>query len=149
MKTQNVQSMKYSTQGFTLLELMIAIVIVSILVGIALPSYTEFVKKGRRADAMAALLDVQNRQEQFMFDRQTYTTNIANLGLPGTSADGHYTITVAAPTAGCPINRCFALVATPVADSPQAKDEKCTTFRLTSAGVKTATGTKADECWSR
>lgn len=150
MNTRALQvDAKHSMQGFTLLELLMAIVIVSILVGIALPSYTEFVKKGRRADGMAALLDVANRQEQFLLDRNTYTVTVTDLGLPTTSADGHYTITVAAPTAACPINRCYALTATPASGSPQEQDTKCTSFRLTSAGLKTATGEDAAECWSR
>ncbi len=141
--------LNYSMQGITLLELLIAIVIVGILVGIALPSYTEYVNKGRRADAMAALMDAVNRQEQFMFDRNTYTTSLNDLGLSTTSRDGHYVITVDAPDGNCPINRCYALRAVPADSSPQTKDLRCTAFTINSAGTKGATGSAAADCWTR
>lgn len=143
------QHTKYSMQGVTLLELMIVIVIVGILVSIALPSYTEFINKGRRADGMAALMDSANRQEQFMFDRNRYAQTMAELGMGATSTDGHYTVTIDAADASCPINRCYSLRATPAASSPQVDDLKCTAFTLTSAGNKGATGTAAASCWTR
>jgi type IV pilus assembly protein PilE len=138
---------KTHERGFTLIELMIAIVIVSILVGIALPSYTEFVRKGKRADAMAALLDAANRQEQFMLDRNTYSATLAGIGLTNPTTDGNYNLTINAATGACPINRCFSMTATAI--NEQASDDSCTSFTLTSAGVKTATGTKAADCWTR
>ncbi len=54
--------------GFTLIELMIAMVIVAIIVAIAYPSYVEQVRKSRRAEAKAVLLE----DAQFM--ERTYTT---------------------------------------------------------------------------
>ena len=141
--------LNYSMQGVTLLELMIAVVIIGILVGIALPSYTEYINKSRRSDAMAALLDTANRQEQFIFDRNTYTQSMNDLGMSVTSPDGHYVISVDAPTANCPINRCYSVRATPRDGSPQENDLKCTAFTLNSAGNKGATGTQAASCWTR
>jgi len=138
-------------QGFTLLELMIVVVIVSVLMGIALPSYTEYVNKGRRTDAMSALLDVANKQEQFMFDRNTYTTTMTQLGFaadPMVSQEGHYTIDAVAGGTGS-IQTSYSLTATPRASSPQDDDDKCDSFTLTSTGTKTATGTHAADCWSR
>ncbi len=136
--------------GFTLIELMIVVVLLSVLVGIALPSYVEFVNKGRRSDGMAALMNAAQLQEQFLLDRNTYSANIAGLGLANPSPEGHYNLSVDAATAACPINRCFAITAT--ATGPQTDDEDCITLNLTSAGIKTARdsdGNPADECWSR
>lgn len=135
--------------GFTLIELMIVVVIVAILALIALPSYQNSVQKGRRADAMSALLDAANRQEQHMLDRSTYTTDMTDLGYaadPLVSEEAHYTVDAAA-CAGGAITNCYLLTATPAAGSPQVNDARCTTFSLDSAGRRTATGSLGADCW--
>ncbi len=137
-----------SHAGFTLIELMIAVVIVGILLAVALPAYQNSMQKGRRSDAMSALQDAANRQEQFMLDRSTYTKDMTDLGFadPFISPEGHYSITAAKCTTGA-ITNCFELTATPLPASPQAKDSRCTSFILDSFGSKTATGTAKTECW--
>lgn len=134
--------------GFTLIEVLIVVVIVGILMAVALPAYQGTLQKGRRSDAKSALMDVANRQEQHMLDRNTYTLDMTELGFaadPYISEEGHYSIDAAACGAG--IASCYVLTATPQAGSPQATDTRCTTFVLTSAGSKTATGTTQNECW--
>ncbi|MGL4192847.1 type IV pilin protein [Vibrio misgurnus] len=46
-------------QGMTLIELMIAVVIVGILAGIAYPAYTDYVKEGHRKQALADMAKIQ------------------------------------------------------------------------------------------
>lgn len=141
--------------GFTLIELMIAVVIVGILMSVVTPLYLENMRKTRRADAKDALFEVANRQEQFMLDNSTYTDDLRDLGLvdddgdaddPYISADSHYQV-VAAACAGGTLARCYTLTATPTSDSPQTKDSKCTSFVLGSDGSKTAGGSLGNECW--
>lgn len=139
-------------QGFTLIELMVVVVIVGILMMVALPAYQGSLQKGRRADGMAALMDAAGRQERFMLDRSTYTTDmeelgypVANSGDPYIAPDGHYSITAAACGGG--IGTCYVLTAVPVVGSPQEKDKRCINFILNSNGTKTATGSSASECW--
>lgn len=147
IKPAAIRSTMRSNSGFTLIEVMIVVVIVAILVSIALPAYQGSLQKGRRSDARASLMDVLNRQEQFMLDRNSYTFDLADLGYttPYVTPEGHYTITAAA--CAVPNDRCFVLTATPIATSPQAKDARCVTFTLNSAGDKNATGDLIESCW--
>ena len=139
-----------SGSGFTLIEVVIVIVIVSILAAVALPAYQDSMRKGRRADAKAGLMDAANRQEQFMLDRSSYTADMSLLGFasdPGLSEEGHYSIDVDPNEPNCPIATCFSLKATPVAGGAQIEDIRCTSFSVKSTGEKSATGTAAPECW--
>ena len=58
--------------GFTLIEVMIAVVIVAVLVAVALPAYRDSVRKGRRAEAFAALATVQQTQERYRGNHASY-----------------------------------------------------------------------------
>lgn len=67
-------------RGFTLIELLIAVALVGILASIAYPSYTDHVRKTRRADAQGALMGLSNAMERFFTQNSTY------LGAAGTQA---------------------------------------------------------------
>jgi len=137
--------------GFTLIELMIVVVIVGVLMLLVLPAYQDNVRKTRRADGMQMLLEIASRQENFMLDRSTYTTNLAQLGYEGTSGvppffsrDEHYTMSVG--DCGTDIATCFVITAAP--RGGQIEDTRCGSFTLNSQGVRGSTGTLANEdCW--
>ena len=60
------------SKGFTLIELMVVVAILAILAAIALPSYTEYVKRGKITQAVSGLADMRVKLEQYFQDRRTY-----------------------------------------------------------------------------
>ncbi len=98
-------------RGFTLIEIIIAVTIIGILMAIAIPSYQDHLKKGRRADASAFLSDVANKQAAYLLDARSYGTTLAEIGAaPPTTVTNFYTLTVAAGVGPPPS---FTITATP------------------------------------
>ncbi|HEY9210710.1 MAG TPA: type IV pilin protein [Methylotenera sp.] len=118
--------------GFTLVELMVAIAIIGILASIAFPNYLEYVKKGRRAAAQSHLMDVAQRQQQYLLDARSYAADLSTLNVTTpTDVSSYYTITI---TVGDGAPPSFTATATPVSGSAQATDP---TLTINSAGSKT------------
>ena len=133
----NTRSARRATSGFTLIELMIAVLVVAILAVISLPSYAEFVKRGTRADAQAFLMEVALRQQQRLVDRREYAPTIADLGLAlPKSLAGKYTVSMSAPAVVPPT---FTISAAPQGEQTS---EGCGTLTLDSAGLRSPTS-----CW--
>ena len=65
---------KKESAGFTLIELMITVAIVGILAAIALPAYNQYIARGKRAEARAAILQAEGWLERFYTENNTYTT---------------------------------------------------------------------------
>ena len=141
--------MRKSNGGFTLIELMIAVVIVAILASIAVPSYRNYVLRSHRVEATAALLKVAAAQEKFYLQNNTYTENVGDVAGLGFSTDdvtdnfptenGWYKITVTDAD-----NESFTLTAE--AQGDQVNDSDCSEFTLESSGAKSATG---ESCWKK
>ncbi len=81
MKKSNLNS------GFTLLELMIVVVIISVIAAIAWPNYTRYVQNSRRSDAMVSLNEISAQQEKFYASCGWYATNLYSV-VPGNRACG-------------------------------------------------------------
>lgn len=133
--------MRRSNRGFTLIEIMIVIAIIGIMLTIGIPSYTEYVKKGRRAEVVSLLSEQAQSLERF------YTKNNLYTGITGLSAgNDFYTIT---PTI---TDQTFLLTATRKTGSAMATD-KCGDFTLTNTGVRSmnnaTTGLTTKDCWGR
>ena len=78
--------------GFTLLELMIVVVVISILAAIAVPSYNQYVIRGKLTDAFSALASAQSSAEQFWSNNRTYVGFNASNGFPQNSTNFTYNL---------------------------------------------------------
>jgi type IV pilus assembly protein PilE len=75
MKKSLNNSRNQAQRGFTLIELMIAVAIVGILAAVAIPSYTEYIRRGQVAEAGVYLSDYRVKMEQYYQDYKNYGTN--------------------------------------------------------------------------
>ncbi len=85
-----------ASSGFSLIEILIVVGILGILLGIALPAYTEYVAKGQRANATSTLLQAQHYRERFYLENRTYVNpdfanRFGNIPATGTT---HYNVTL-------------------------------------------------------
>ena len=128
-------------KGFTLIELMIVVAIISILAAITFPSYQQYVMRGKRAEARAALLDAAAKEERYYSDNNQYGT-LAAAGIPATTENNYYTISIQLANS----NQNFTLTADPVFADPL-----CDNLTLNQAGTRTENGTTTDlsDCWGK
>ncbi len=120
--------------GFTLIEVLIVTAIVAVLAAIALQSYQAQIRKGNRAAAQSYLMDLAQREAQYLLDARAYASTEATLGYAATPADvaPYYTISIAAPVVSPPA---FTITATAI--SVQVPDGGLT---IDNQGTKTPSG---------
>lgn len=126
--------MPIRSRGFTLIELMVVAAIVAILAAIAYPSYQQYIIRGKRSAAQAQMMDIANREQQYLLANRAYADKTAleagGYVLPSeVSSNYSYSITVGSGTPPT-----FTITFTP--SGAQASDGNLT---LDSAGNKTPT----------
>ncbi len=139
--------------GFTLIEVMIVVAIISIIAAVAIPSYANYVDRGKRSEARAALLDIAARQERFYSNNRQYAASLSgtnSLNIPGCTAssckseNGYYTLSVSLPASQN--NQDFVATATPSGWT----DDKCNVLGIDETGAKTQTGNQNRAfCWGK
>jgi len=135
--------MKKSSSGFTLIELMITVAIVAILASVALPSYRNHVIRGNRSAAQAQMMDLANREQQYLLAERSYTSTIGTGGL-GVTIDSDvskfYTVSISLDCDGDGATDtvpCYRISATPITTQMQKDDG---TLIVDSYGNKTRDG---------
>jgi type IV pilus assembly protein PilE len=163
MRSPDLPSIRRAAgRGFTMIELLIALVVIVLLAAVAYPAYTSAIAKNRRAEGVAALAAVQLAQERWRSSNDKYSdaydnTNkkFTDLNVSGVSApEGYYTLAVSGANE-------FGYTVTATADSAkaQASDTNCVRLvvklerAITSYSSGASTGdldtTNQHKCWSR
>ena len=134
------------SRGFSLIELMIAVAIIGILAAIAIPMYSDYVTRSRRADGQASLMQVAQELERCYTQFSKYNDNSCSVvngdGVSETSDQEFYGISA---SGGNLTESTFTLTAAP--QNEQADDTDCTALTLTHLGEQSATGDDPGSCW--
>ena len=140
LKSTGSDMMKHS-QGYSIVELLIVVAIVGILGAISMGFFGDNVRSAKRTEARAALTEVAGSLEKCKSLYGAYNAANCNVVFPVVTDTNYYSITAALAAST------FTLTATPVVGESQAQDDDCTSFTLTNAGVKDATGADTSDCW--
>jgi type IV pilus assembly protein PilE len=123
-------------RAFTLIELLVVVGIIGILSVIAYPAYQSYLMKGRRVSAQAHLMDIAQRQQQYLLDARSYAPDLVTLNVPTPNdVSAYYTITIST-LSGPPPG--FTATATPIAGTAQQSDAP---LSIDNAGAKTPPNT--------
>ena len=142
---------RYKTSGFTLIELMIAVAIIGILAAVALPGYTDYIRRSALTEGFSSLSDLRIRLEQFYQSNRNFGTTAC--GHDGTanriafsSADGKFTFACALTGTSPNENQAYTLTATGASGAAVGH-----VFTLNSDNLKGTTrfkgSTVSKPCW--
>lgn len=153
----HTQLKRASSQGFSLIELMATVVIISLLSAIAFPSYTNFVKKSRRSTAKSTLLQMYARQENHFANVKSYASKASQLGYKndvvwlddsGDEESGETSESIYSVEIDRTSNFEYSITASVA--GRQVIDTDCVSFTITHQGTKSAKndeGFASTDCW--
>ncbi len=135
------------SSGFTLVEVLLAVLISSLLLTLALPGYRDSVLRAGRTEGHALLLRVAAEQERYYSRHNQYSQYADPFSEPPgnqrQSAGGRYEAELRSCD-GRSQEHCFVAVAMPLGS--QQRDD-CGELRLWSTGLRDASGGNRQECW--
>ena len=140
--------------GFTLIEVMIALVIVAIVTSYALASYRRYLLRSYRLEAVESLLTAAAAQERFHLAHGHYSDRLdtavgdepPGLQVPSITPQRRYTMTIEFADASV-----FRIVAAPVTDGGQWHDRDCRQLSIDESGRRQARDSAGNDsttrCW--
>lgn len=143
-----------SRAGFSLIEVIVALVIVAITATYALASYRRYIVRSYRLDAVQGLLAAAAEQERFHLAHGRYSDRLnaasgdepPGLLVPAITPHRRYELAVELADAGI-----FRLVASPLANGGQASDIECRRFSIDESGNRQARDSGGNDstnrCW--
>ena len=121
--------------GFSLVEMLVVLAIMSILFSMIMPAYKQQVAKVRISDAQSLLLQIQSQLERYRFDHHEYPKSLAQLRVyqqkEVESEGGYYKASLSEGAAACDYKTCYVLKAEP--QNEQVTDSE---LELHSSGEK-------------
>jgi type IV pilus assembly protein PilE len=143
-----------------MIELMIVVIILGVLAAVALPSFLDSIRKGRRSEAFAAIAAVQQAQERWRSNNPQYTGSLSSLVISSpTRPGGYYTLTVSPVTGSEGV--AYMVAAEAVSGTSQANDGNCaklgarvergnvTYASCATCAIASATYANTDKCWAK
>jgi type IV pilus assembly protein PilE len=142
--------------GFTLIELMLAVVVIGILMAVAYPTFIDSIRKSRRSEAFAAIAQVQQAQERWRSNYPQYATLAQLAPVSPTAPGGYYTLDIRGNSATS-----YDVIATAASGKSQVNDSTCATLGVrvdkgsvtyascTGCAVASLNYIAGDSCWKR
>jgi type IV pilus assembly protein PilE len=159
MRPPTTQPSLRTARGFTLIELLITLVVVTIIAGVALPSFMDSIRKSRRSEAFSAISAAQQAQERWRGNNAAYSTTLSDLGVTSPTSSGYYDVAVSAPSAPGTLANGYIVTATGRSGTSQANDTECKKVGVQVIGGNVTYGgcggcgsltfSNTHACWSR
>lgn len=110
-------------RGFTLVEMLVTLMLLSVLVSLALPGFRSQWRAAHRSEGVQALTALQLAQETYRSRHTRYAQSLTELAMPDQSPNGRFRLSVVQATPDG-----FTLEAQ--AQGDQARDDRCQRLRL-------------------